>query len=138
MAAVVDPSAIVAALLDEPPAAAIRSVLARESGHLIAAASLLELSIVVESRLGRDGGDLVESFVSAAQIEIRPVTAEHVVRALNGWRRFGKGRHRAALNYGDCFTYALADEAGLPILCIGDDFARTDLPVVALDPAEIA
>jgi ribonuclease VapC len=60
----------------------------------------------------------------------RPVDADLAARAMSGWRRYGKGRHPAGLNFGDCFTYALAERTGHPVLCTGDDFAATDITVV--------
>lgn len=65
-------------------------------------------------------------------IEIVPVDRLSAERALDGWRQFGKGNHPAALNFGDCFTYALASTRNLPVLCVGDDFAKTDVEVVTL------
>lgn len=69
-------------------------------------------------------------FLERAEIELMPVTVEHLVAARRAWRRFGKGNHPAALNFGDCFAYALADTMGEPLLSKGNDFARTDIETV--------
>lgn len=71
-----------------------------------------------------------------AKIDVVPVDAELAARAMSAWRRYGKGRHPAGLNFGDCFTYALAEQTGHPALCTGDDFAATDIAVVR--PADVA
>lgn len=94
------------------------------------AAIRVELGIVIEARFWPAGQDVVERFLRDAQIEIVPVDADLAARAMSGWRRFGKGRHPAGLNFGDCFTYALAERTGHPVLCTGDDFAATDLDVI--------
>lgn len=94
----------------------------------MSAATQVELGIVVEARFGAPGRDLVERFLRDADVEVVAVDADAAGRALSAWRRFGKGRHRAALNLGDCFSYALAEDTGAPLLCAGDDFAATDLP----------
>jgi ribonuclease VapC len=86
--------------------------------------------MVLEGRAHAHAAGTGERFLREARIEIIPVAEAHVSRALEGWRRFGKGRHPAGLNFGDCFTYALAATTGHPILCTGDDFARTDAGVV--------
>ncbi len=98
--------------------------------RLMPAAIRVELGIVVEARLGPAGQDVVDRFLRDAQIEIIPVDGDLAHRAMSGWRRYGKGRHPAGLNFGDCFTYALADRTGYPVLCTGNDFAATDLTVI--------
>ncbi len=91
-------------------------------------ANILETSIVVESRGGAEAGRELDAFLEHAAIEPVPVTATHLEAARRAWRRFGKGRHPAGLNYGDCFAYALARTTGEPLLYQGNDFARTDIP----------
>lgn len=91
-------------------------------------ANLLEASIVVEGRGGAEAGRELDAFVKHAEIEPAPVTTEHLEAARQAWRRFGRGRHPAALNFGDCFAYALARVTGEPLLYKGGDFARTDIP----------
>jgi ribonuclease VapC len=77
-----------------------------------------------------DAKDVVDRFLRDATIDMVPVDADLATRAMSGWRRYGKGRHPAALNLGDCLTYALAERTGHPVLCTGDDFAATDITVV--------
>jgi ribonuclease VapC len=86
--------------------------------------------MIVESRYGSDGLRELDSFLSRAQFELVPVDTTQAYRAREGFSRFGKGRHRAGLNYGDCFAYALALMLGEPLLCKGDDFIHTDLITV--------
>lgn len=93
----------------------------------MSAAIRVEVVIVIESRYRPSGLDVVERFVRDAQVEIFPVDADLTAAAITCSRRFGKGRHRAALNSGDCFGYALAERTGHPVLCTGNDFAATDI-----------
>jgi ribonuclease VapC len=127
---VVDTSAAVAVLGGEDGAEAIIEVMDRAEHRLMSAATLVELGIVMEARLGAAGALAVERFLRDGEITLVDVDRAQADLALDGWRRFGKGRHPAALNLGDCFTYALAADRGDPVLCTGDDFARTDLDVV--------
>jgi ribonuclease VapC len=129
---VLDTSAVLALLFDEPEAEAIEVALDRDPVRLLSAASCLEASIVVEARLGDAGGREFDLLVHKAAIEIVAVTAEQAEVARDGWRRFGRGRHAAGLNVGDCFAYALAAVSGEPLLCKGDDFAKTDIARVGL------
>jgi ribonuclease VapC len=98
------------------------------------AAIRVELGIVIEARLWPAGQDVVDRFLRDAKVDIVPVDADLAARAMSGWRRYGKGRHPAGLNFGDCFTYALAERTGHPVLCTGDDFAATDITVVRPRP----
>jgi ribonuclease VapC len=127
---VVDTSAAVAVIFGEPGSSELAARLEDALARLMPAAIRVELGIVVESRLGPAGQDVVERFLRDAKIDIVPVDADLAARAMSGWRRYGKGRHPASLNFGDCFTYALADRTGHPVLCTGDDFAATDIIVV--------
>ena len=102
--------------------------------RLMPAAIRVELGIVIEARLWPAGQDVVERFLRDAKIDIVAVDADMAARAMSGWRRYGNGRHRAGLNFGDCFTYALAERTGHPVLCVGDDFAATDIAVVRPGP----
>ena len=90
-------------------------------------ASLLEASIVVEARGGAAAGDRLDLIVERFGIVLEPVTVEQMQAARRAWRRFGRGNHPAALNFGDCFAYALAETTGEKLLYKGDDFARTDV-----------
>ncbi len=94
------------------------------------AAIRVELGIVIEARLWPAGQDVVGRLLRDAKIDIVPVDADLTARAMSGWRRYGKGRQPAGLNFGDCFTYALAERTGHPVLCTGNDFAATDVTVV--------
>ena len=129
---VVDTSAAVAVLFDEPGADELIEALESTSVRVMSAATQVELGIVVEARLGPAGIDVVPRFIRDAGVDVVVVDADNAERALGGWRRFGKGRHRAGLNLGDCFVYALADQTGYPVLCTGDDFGATDVEVVPL------
>lgn len=131
-ALVVDTSAMVAILTDEPHRDWLSAQLATTTGHIIAAPTALELGIVLEARTPAAVG-ISRRALREARISVTPFDDDLAERALDAWRRFGKGRHRAALNFGDCCTYGLAERTGYPILCVGDDFARTDLPVVTPD-----
>ena len=127
---VIDTSAAVALLSGEPAGFELIDELDRDGSRLMSAGSLVELGIVLEARFGPVGLGIVERFLREAKVEVVPMDHEQAGAAVSAWRRFGKGRHAASLNLGDCFTYALAEVTGLPILCTGDDFARTDLSVV--------
>ena len=124
---VVDSSAILAILLNEPDAAAIRTAFDAEDTRLISAATLLEAAVVIESRKGEAGGVQLDLLVGKAALEIVPVDAEQIGEARRAYRRFGRGRHPAGLNYGDLFSYALSRITGEPLLFKGDDFQRTDV-----------
>jgi ribonuclease VapC len=137
---VVDTSAAVAVVLGEPGSEELAAHLEDALARLMPAAIRVELGIVIEARLWPAGQDVVDRFLRDAKVDIVPVDADMAARAMSGWRRYGKGRHPAGLNFGDCFTYALAERTGHPVLCTGDDFAATDLTVVrprsAQDTAE--
>jgi ribonuclease VapC len=131
---VVDTSAAVAVILGEPGHDQLAAHLERALTRLMPAAIRVELGIVIEARLSPAGQDVVDRFLREAKIDIVSVDAELAARAMSGWRRYGKGRHPAGLNFGDCFTYALAERTGHPVLCVGDDFAATDVAVVRPQP----
>ncbi len=124
---VVDPSAVVAVVLAEPRAAAVERALQLASGPIMSAANVVELLLVLEGRLGPAGTDAAHNLLTQADVVVVPVDDSMVDGALRAWRRFGKGRHPARLNFGDCFAYALAAHWELPLLCVGDDFRHTDL-----------
>ena len=124
---IVDSSALLAILYREPDAARFEQAIATTPKCRMSVASALEASIVVEGRGGVAAADELDAFLETAGMELAPVTAEHFVVARRAWRRFGKGNHPAALNFGDCFAYALAEATGEPLLFKGDDFARTDI-----------
>ena len=127
---VVDTSAAVAILLSEPEAGGLVAALGDGDPRLVSAATLVELGIVLEARLGPAGGGIADRFVREGGIEVVEFDRTQADRALEGWRRFGKGRHPAGLNLGDCFAYGLGVATGCPVLCTGNDFARTDVEVL--------
>lgn len=122
----VDTSALVAVVLGEDDAErhldALRGTQAR-----LSAVSHAEAAIVVEARQGPDAGRDLQILIEATIQEIVPVDIAHATAALAAWRRFGRGRHPASLNFGDCFSYAAARLAGTPLLFKGDDFSQTDI-----------
>ncbi len=124
---VIDTSAIVAIALDEPEAAAFEERIADDPVRLISAATVLEAVIVLEGRLGEAGGREFDLWLLKVGADIVPVDADQIAAARRAWRRFGKGRHPAGLNYGDCFSYALAFSRDESLLFKGEDFGKTDL-----------
>ena len=124
---VIDSSAVVAILGDEPERSDFTRKIEADPVRLMSAGTLLETAIVVESRYGTEGGRDLDLLLQAAEIEIVPATQDHVALARRAYRRFGKGKASAGLNFGDCFAYALAKASGEALLCKGKDFARTDL-----------
>jgi ribonuclease VapC len=131
---VVDTSAAVAVILSDPGGEELAGHLEDALTRMMPAAIRVELGIVIEARLGPAGQDIVDRFLRDARIDIVSVDADLAARAMSGWRRYGKGRHPAGLNFGDCFTYALAERTGHPVLCTGNDFAATDIAVVRPPP----
>jgi len=124
---VLDTSALLALLLDEPEAEDFRAAVEEDTTRLVSAATLLETALVIEARKGERGGHELDTLIQKAEVLVVPVDAEHVSEARRAYRRFGKGRHAAGLNFGDVFAYALARTAGEPLLFKGDDFAKTDV-----------
>jgi len=124
---VIDTSVIVAIAFNEPEARSFRERIADDSIRLISAASVLEAALVIETRMGEAGGAELDLWLHKADVEVVAVTAEHADQARRAWRRYGKGRHPASLNFGDCFSYALAALAGEPLLFKGNDFSQTDI-----------
>ena len=130
---VIDTSALAAIFFHEPERDAFRSAIIAASARLISAATVLEAGMVIEGRRGGGAGREFDLFVVRTQMKIVPIDAELADLARSAWRRYGKGRHPAGLNFGDCFSYALAKASGEPLLAKGGDFARTD---VELCPVE--
>jgi len=124
---VLDTSALLALLLDEPEAEDFRAAVEEDTTRLVSAATLLETALVIEARKGEPGGRELDTLIHKADVVVVPVDAEHVFEARRAYRRFGKGRHAAGLNFGDVFAYALARTAGEALLFKGDDFAKTDI-----------
>ena len=121
---VVDSSALMAILLKEPLRDACIDVLDRLTDRYISAGTLTEALIVAE---GRNVGGGMLSLVDALEVNVLPVTPETPYEALLAFRQWGKGRHPAGLNYGDCFSYVAAKQTGYPLLFVGNDFAQTDI-----------
>jgi ribonuclease VapC len=128
---VVDTSALVAILKVEPDASTLLSRLGNSGANRIATATLLEAQMVVISQLGEAGVPELELLMNRAQIQVVPFNADHMRWALHGWRYYRKGRHKATLNLGDCFSYGLAKAMDAPLLFKGEDFQYTDVKVAA-------
>jgi ribonuclease VapC len=124
---VLDTSAVVAVLFDEPERPGFVQKIAAARRRSISAVSLVEATIVVEARRGEIAGRELDLLLHRATVEPVPVDAEQARIALAAWRRYGKGRHAAGLNFGDVFAYALARARGDELLFKGDDFAQTDV-----------
>ncbi|MGQ0744462.1 MAG: type II toxin-antitoxin system VapC family toxin [Acidimicrobiales bacterium] len=127
---IVDSSAIVAVLLREPGFEAVLERLAPPASAGIGAPTLAETGLVLTTRLGHPATSLLARFIDEASIAVIAFGPQHWSMAVGAFLRFGKGRHPAALNFGDCLTYAVARMANQPLLCLGNDFARTDLDLV--------
>ena len=124
---ILDSSALVAILFKEPEAERLAAMIRDTDTIAIAAPTLLETAIVAEGRTLPGMAEKLDALMGAIRPEIVPFTAAHASLARDAWRRYGKGRHKAALNLGDCFSYALAKERGPALLFKGDDFAATDI-----------
>jgi len=130
---VIDTSALLAILLDEPERRRFTEAIEAADHRALSTATLVEISIVIEARYGAEGLRDLDQLLAAAQIDLVSVDVEQARAARLAFSRFGKGRHPAGLNYGDCFSYALAKVLGTPLLYKGTDFARTDIAAVAGD-----
>ena len=128
---VVDTSAVLAILQDEPERRRFNEAIQADTKRLISAATVLESGIVLEARGGEAVGRELDLFLHRARFEVASVDADQVEIARAAFRTYGKGRHGAGLNFGDCFSYALAKASGQPLLFKGDDFARTDIRAAA-------
>jgi ribonuclease VapC len=126
---ILDRSAVVAIMLREPGWEHLLARM-RDAPRLgIGAPTLLEAGIVVSARVGDDARGRLARLLLESGIVVLPVTDAHFGVAMEAWLRYGKGRHPAALNFGDCLAYATAVVAGEPLLCVGDDFPQTDCPL---------
>jgi ribonuclease VapC len=130
---VIDTSALAAIFFAETERQSFLDAITAAGSRLISAASLLETGIVLEARQGEAAGREFDLFVVRANLNIVPVDAEQADLARSAWRKYGKGRHPAALNFGDCFAYALAKSSSEPLLAKGTDFALTDIEVVLFE-----
>ena len=127
MVIVIDTSAIAAILFQEPDAAVFETVLGRAERCAMSAVTRVELSCVVEGRKGEAGRQALEDLLDLLRVEVVPVDLAQVHLAISAFRSFGKGRHPAGLNIGDCFSYALSMSLGEPLLFKGADFMATDV-----------
>jgi ribonuclease VapC len=130
---VIDTSALVAIFLAEPERKLLLDLVLKAETRMISAATVLETGIVLEARRGESAGREFDLFVVRANLQIVAVDSEQTEIARSAWRKYGKGRHPAALNFGDCFAYALAKFAGEPLLAKGTDFAATDIEVCPIE-----
>lgn len=131
MTIAVDTSAIIAVLFGEDDAESMVGALASNAGDVgISAATLVETRIVAEAKQGTAAAADLRTFLTAIDADIIAVDADQADIAAAAWMRFGRGRHPAALNFGDCFSYALAKSLGAPLLFKGNDFTRTDIASV--------
>jgi ribonuclease VapC len=126
---IVDSSAVLAILLQEPDARRIASAIAQADRRQMSAANLLEVELVAAARTGGAGSADIDHLIRNLQIEIVPFTLSQLSIARAAISRFGRGHHPARLNFGDCFAYALASERAEPLLFKGEDFAKTDIEV---------
>ena len=118
-----------AILFGESDAELYDTAMAQAPSRRMSVANFLEATMVFESHSGRVAGNALEAYLEEAHIQLEPVTLEQAQSARRAWQRFGKGNHPAALNFGDCFAYALAETTREPLLYKGNDFALTDVQV---------
>jgi ribonuclease VapC len=123
----IDTSAVLVILLGEPERRRFNEKIEADPVRLLSAASFLETAIIIDDRVGNEGARDLKLFLAEAEIEIDPLTLDQAEVAREAYRRFGKGNHPAALNFGDCFAYALARIRGEPLLFKGNDFSQTDI-----------
>jgi len=124
----IDTSALTAVVFGEPDASHYATAMLAHTGDcVISAATLVEAGIVVEAKQGPSATQDLRLLIERIGAEIAPVDADTAAVAVDAWQRFGKGRHPAGLNFGDCFSYALAKYSGTPLLYKGADFAQTDI-----------
>lgn len=129
---VIDSSALVALIYGEPQAEALLRAIEDDPIRLLGGPTRGEASIVVGRRIGPGGVAELRELIAVVGATDVPFDRTLADLASDAYSRWGKGNHRARLNMGDCFTYAVAKRTGEPVLCVGDDFAHTDIPVVPL------
>lgn len=128
---VIDTSALLAILLGEPEAETFSEAIARDSKRLVSSLSALEAAIVLHARKGRSGVLELDLLLRSAAVTVVSLDADQVLLARTAYETYGKGNHPAALNLGDCCSYALSRSSGEPLLFKGNDFSRTDIAVAA-------
>jgi len=124
---IIDGSALFAILADEPEKRPFSLAITAAPTRIMSAATAVEAGMVALGRKGEPGLAQLQALIGKLEIETSAFTSEHVGFAIDAFRRFGKGRHPAGLNFGDCFSYALAKATGEPLLFKGDDFSQTDI-----------
>src|SRR5580658_7359526 len=124
---ILDSSAVIAILLGEPEAGAFEETIQRSSRCLMSAASVLECTVVLRKRLGDAGAARLDRFIAEWPVSITAFDLDQLRWARHAVETYGRGQHPAKLNFGDCFSYALAKSSGEPILFKGTDFSLTDL-----------
>lgn len=128
---VIDTSALVAMMTGEPTAGRLVRALEEDDERLVSTASVVETAMVLLGSYGDAGDAQLDRFLRSIGAELVPVGDEHATLARDAALRYGKGRHPAALNFGDCFSYALAVARGAPLLFVGSDFSKTDVAAVS-------
>lgn len=128
---IVDSSALVAILQKEPEALRLSQAMALDPVCSVSAANWLETSVIMYVRFGTEGLRDLDLLAAKASLEIVEVTPRQADIARRAFVQFGKGIHPAGLNFGDCFSYALAKDSGEPLLFKGEDFSKTDIPAVS-------
>ena len=127
---IIDTSALLAILFDEPDGPALLRRIAEAPIRLMSSANAVEAWIVADRHANPAKGPALDALLETLGIDIVPVTVQHARLARTAYHTYGKGRHPAGLNFGDCFAYALAKATDLPLLFKGDDFGQTDVPIV--------
>jgi ribonuclease VapC len=129
---VIDTSALLAILNNEPERRSFNEAIEAAESVSLSAATFVETSIVIEARFGAEGARDLDHFLSLSSIQVREVDADQAYVARRAFTEFGKGRHPAGLNFGDCFSYALAKVRGERLLFKGSDFSQTDVDAVEI------
>jgi len=129
---VIDTSALLAIFLAEPERKPFLDFILQAETRMVSAATVIETGIVLEARRGESAGREFDLFLVRANLQVVSVDGEQAEIARSAWRKYGKGRHPAALTFGDCFAYALAKAMSEPLLAKGSDFSLTDIEVTAI------
>ncbi len=133
MDVVVDTSAVVAIVTGEEHGGWVAIALGETEQRFMSVASAVELSVVLTNKFGPTGPIAADHLLASIPITVLPLDQDQARMAANGYVRYGKGRHSAALNFGDCFVYGLAASLSLPVVCLGNDFPQTDLETIHPD-----
>jgi len=133
---VIDSSALIAILTNEPECKGFAAEIERDATRLVSAVSVVETSLVLQSRYGEEAVDDLDLLLTKMAARVVPFSVADIAGVRSAYERFGKGRHAASLNFGDCFSYALAVSSGEPLLFKGEDFSRTDVAKIATEVDE--